>query len=33
MIEVTETAQTKLSEYMQQNSLNSPIRIYMAQGG
>ena len=33
MFEVTESAQTKLSEYMKQNDLNSAVRVYLAQGG
>ena len=33
MLDVTERAQEKLSEYMKQNSLESSIRVYLAQGG
>lgn len=33
MIVVTEKAQEKLSEYMKTNSLDSGIRVYLAQGG
>jgi Fe-S cluster assembly iron-binding protein IscA len=33
MIDVTQAAQTKLTDYMKQNSLTAPIRIYLAQGG
>jgi Fe-S cluster assembly iron-binding protein IscA len=33
MIEVTEKAQAMFSEYMEKNSLASPIRIYLSQGG
>jgi Fe-S cluster assembly iron-binding protein IscA len=33
MIDVTTKAQEKISEYMKQNSLDSPIRVYLATGG
>lgn len=33
MIEVTAKAQEKLSEYLEQNSLDSAIRVYLAEGG
>lgn len=33
MFEVTEMAQEKLGEYMTQNSIESAIRVYLAQGG
>lgn len=33
MIEVTLSAQQKLSEYLKKNSLDSAIRVYLAQGG
>ena len=33
MLEVTETAQLKLGEYLKQNSLDSAVRVYLAQGG
>ena len=33
MLQITETAQEKLSEYLKQNSLESAIRVYLAQGG
>jgi iron-sulfur cluster assembly accessory protein len=33
MIDVTQTAQTKLADYMKQNSLTAPIRVYLSQGG
>ena len=33
MIEVTEKAQSMFSDYMQKNSLESPIRIYLSESG
>lgn len=33
MINVTEKAHEKLSEYLKQNSLDSAIRVYLSQGG
>lgn len=33
MIEVTTTAQEKLGEYLKKNSLESAIRVYLAEGG
>jgi len=33
MIEVARSAQEKLDEYLKQNSIDSAIRVYMAQGG
>ena len=33
MIEVAQSAQEKLDEYLKQNSIDSAIRVYMAQGG
>ena len=33
MIEVAQSAQEKLDEYLKQNSIYSAIRVYMAQGG
>lgn len=33
MIEITPKAQEKLNDYMKQNSLESAIRVYLAQGG
>ncbi len=33
MIEITEKAQEKLGEYLKQNSLESAVRVYLAQGG
>jgi iron-sulfur cluster assembly protein len=33
MLEVTETAQEKLTEYLRDQALDSPIRVYLAQGG
>lgn len=33
MIEVTETAQEKLGDYIKKNSLGSSIRVYLAGGG
>jgi Fe-S cluster assembly iron-binding protein IscA len=33
MIEVTTKAQEKLGEYMKKNKMESPVRVYLAQGG
>jgi Fe-S cluster assembly iron-binding protein IscA len=33
MIEVTESAQQKLSEYLKQNAAEASIRVFLAQGG
>jgi len=33
MIEVTQSAQANLNEHFKQNSIDSAIRVYMAQGG
>ena len=33
MLEVTTTAQEQLGSYMKTNSLDSPIRVYLAEGG
>ena len=33
MLQVTEKAHEKLSEYLKQNSLESAVRVYLAQGG
>ncbi len=33
MVEVTDSAQEKLAEYMVQNNITSPLRVMMMQGG
>jgi|GEM_PF-1166499 len=33
MIEVTDKAQEMLGDYMKKNSLESAIRVYLAEGG
>ena len=33
MFEITERAQQKLGDYMKENSLDSAVRVYLAQGG
>jgi len=33
MVEVTDGAQKMLSEYMKEQNLTSPLRIYLASGG
>ena len=33
MIEVTESAQQKLKEYIEANDVDSPIRVFLSAGG